>query len=53
MTKKKENSHFFAWWVFIASCLISLVGFGLIVNTIGLFLNQLVKASMLVEQALL
>ena len=44
MNKKKENSHFFAWWVFIASCLISLVGFGLIVNTIGLFFEPISKS---------
>ena len=44
MNKRKENSHFFAWWVFIASCLISLVGFGLIVNTIGLFFEPISKS---------
>ena len=44
MNKKQNTSHFFAWWVFIASCLISLVGFGLIVNTIGLFFEPISKS---------
>ena len=44
MNKKQNSSHFFAWWVFIASCLISLVGFGLIVNTIGLFFEPISKS---------
>ncbi|WP_297817993.1 MFS transporter [uncultured Lactobacillus sp.] len=41
--ENKKQSHF-AWWVFIASCLISLVGFGLIVNTIGLFFEPISKS---------
>ena len=44
MNKKQNTSHFFAWWVFIVSCLISLVGFGLIVNTIGLFFEPISKS---------
>lgn len=40
---KKSHSNFFAWWVFIACCLISLVGFGLLVNTIGLFFGPISK----------
>lgn len=40
---KKSHSNFFAWWVFIACCLISLVGFGLLVNTIGLFFEPISK----------
>lgn len=31
------KKSFFAWWIFIVACLISLIGFGLVVNTIGLF----------------
>ncbi|CCI81181.1 MFS transporter [Lactobacillus hominis] len=42
MENKKQS--YFAWWVFIASCLISLVGFGLIVNTIGLFFEPISKS---------
>lgn len=41
--QKNHTSHLFAWWVFIASCLISLIGFGLIVNTIGLFFGPISK----------
>lgn len=41
--QSKKNSYF-AWWVFIASCLISLVGFGLLVNTIGLFFEPISKS---------
>ncbi|WP_391484513.1 MFS transporter [Lactobacillus iners] len=33
----------YAWWIFIVSCLISLIGFGLIVNTVGLFFIPLCK----------
>lgn len=32
-----KNNTRFAWWIFAATCLISLVGFGLIINTVGLF----------------
>ncbi|OSP84434.1 MFS transporter [Lacticaseibacillus paracasei] len=31
---RKSN---YAWWIFAGTCLISLVGFGLIINTVGLF----------------
>lgn len=34
----------FAWAVFVGSCLISLVGFGLIVNTVGLFYEPISAA---------
>ncbi|MBP2058856.1 MFS family permease [Lactobacillus colini] len=40
---KKSHHNFFAWWIFAACCLISLVGFGLLVNTIGLFFEPISK----------
>lgn len=40
----------YAWWIFIVSCLISLIGFGLIVNTVGLFLFLYAKNYMLTNQ---
>lgn len=39
MSKKTS----YAWWVFIGCCLISMIGFGLIVNTIGLFFTPLAQ----------
>lgn len=41
--KKKSNS-WFSWWVFTVCCLISIIGFGLLVNTIGLFFEPIGKA---------
>lgn len=38
MTHKKS---FFPWWVFIVCCFISMIGFGLLVNTIGLFFGPI------------
>lgn len=39
MTKVK--SSFYPWWTFIVCCLISMIGFGLLVNTIGLFFGPI------------
>lgn len=38
---KKKN--FFPWWIFAGCCLISMIGFGLIVNTIGLFFAPIAR----------
>ena len=38
MTQKKT---LFPWWIFIVCCFISMIGFGLIVNTIGLFFGPI------------
>ncbi|MCS8612598.1 MFS transporter, partial [Lactobacillus helveticus] len=38
MTHKKS---FFPWWIFIVCCFISMIGFGLLVNTIGLFFGPI------------
>ncbi|GAA3639617.1 MFS transporter [Lactobacillus hamsteri] len=38
MTHKKS---FVPWWIFIVCCFISMIGFGLIVNTIGLFFGPI------------
>lgn len=32
----KSKSRY-SWWIFVATCIISLVGFGLVINTVGLF----------------
>lgn len=37
----KEKSSFYPWWTFIVCCLISMIGFGLLVNTIGLFFGPI------------
>lgn len=43
--KKLENKKsIYPWWVFIATCLISIIGFGLLVNTIGLFFEPVSKS---------
>lgn len=33
----------YGWWIFISTCVISLVGFGMVVDTVGLFLTLLVQ----------
>lgn len=38
---KKSN---FAWFVFVGTCLISLVGFGLVIDTVGLFYEPMSTA---------
>lgn len=38
MTYKKS---FTPWWIFIVCCFISMIGFGLLVNTIGLFFGPI------------
>lgn len=38
MTQKKSITP---WWIFIVCCFISMIGFGLIVNTIGLFFGPI------------
>ncbi|WP_201738269.1 MULTISPECIES: MFS transporter [Lactobacillus] len=37
----KTKNSFYPWWIFIVCCLISMIGFGLIVNTIGLFFGPI------------
>ena len=37
----KEKCSFYPWWTFIVCCLISMIGFGLLVNTIGLFFGPI------------
>lgn len=32
-----EKKSSYAWWIFAGTCIISLVGFGLVINTVGLF----------------
>ncbi len=34
----------YAWWIFLSTCIISLVGFGLVINTVGLFYDPVGKA---------
>lgn len=31
----------YAWWIFFSTCLMSMIGFGLIVNTVGLFFEPI------------
>lgn len=37
----REKKSFFPWWIFIVCCFISMIGFGLLVNTIGLFFGPI------------
>lgn len=39
----KQKSGY-AWWIFASTCIISLVGFGLIINTIGLYFEPIGNA---------
>lgn len=41
MTKKSTK---YAWWIFIVCTLINFIGFGLIINTVGLFYNPIGSA---------
>lgn len=41
MNKQKQN---YAWLIFIATCLISLIGYSLIINTVGLFYEPIGKS---------
>ena len=41
---KNKQKSIYPWWVFIATCLISIIGFGLLVNTIGLFFEPVSKS---------
>lgn len=36
-----HKKSFVPWWIFIVCCFISMIGFGLIVNTIGLFFGPI------------
>lgn len=39
-----EKKTGYAWWIFAATCIISLVGFGLVINTVGLFYEPIGNA---------
>lgn len=40
----------YSWWIFISTCVISLVGFGMVVDTVGLFFDP-VSASFHISRA--
>lgn len=36
-----NKKSFYPWWIFVVCCFISMIGFGLLVNTVGLFFGPI------------